>query len=99
MAFSKMPTTVSDMVLEEFTVILTGSRNHDSLHTRMLVGPLYARHHVSEGQKTNKPVELEELMNSRKKSDVSIIIKILLSKCRVEFQAACFGINGRRDVF
>ena len=74
-------------------------RNHDSLHTRMLVGPLYARHHVSEGQKTNKPVELEELMNSRKKSDVSIIIKILLSKCRVEFQAACFGINGRRDVF
>ena len=29
-----MPTTVSDMVLEEFAVILTGSRNHDSLHTR-----------------------------------------------------------------
>ena len=38
-------------------------------------------------------------MNSRRKSDVSIIIKILLSKCRVEFQAACFGINGRRDLF
>ena len=65
----------------------------------MLVGPLCARHHVSEGRKMDKPNELEELMNSRRKSDVSISIKILLSKCRVEFQATCFGISGRRDLF
>ena len=65
----------------------------------MLVDPLYARHHGNEGYKMNKPVELEELMNSTRKSDVSIIIKILLSKCRVEFQATCFGISGRRDLF
>ena len=32
-----MPVTVSDMVLKEFTVILMGSRNNGSLHTRKML--------------------------------------------------------------
>lgn len=73
-------------MVKEFTFILKG--NNGSLYPPKIllyynVDLLYARHHASEGYKINKPIE--ELMNSGRKSDVSIVIKMLLNECHIEF--------------